>query len=42
MGFVYAAIGASGHENPKLAFGLSVLVPPVLWAVMRPLLRSRK
>jgi uncharacterized membrane protein YdjX (TVP38/TMEM64 family) len=40
MGFVYAAIGATGHDNPKLALGLSVLVPPVLWAAMRPLLRK--
>lgn len=41
MGFVYAAIGAAGQDNPKLAIGLSVLVPPVLWAAMRPLLRRR-
>ena len=42
MGFVYAAIGAAGQDNPKLAIGLSVLVPPVLWAALRPLLRHRK
>jgi len=34
MGFVYAAIGAAGQENPALALGLSVLAPPVLWAVV--------
>lgn len=42
MGFVYAAIGATGHGNPKLALGLSVLIPPVLWAAMRPVLRRGK
>ena len=39
MGFVYAAIGAAGQDNPRLALALSAVVPPVLWAVMRPLLR---
>lgn len=42
MGFVYAAIGATGHDHPRLALGLSVLIPPVLWAVMRPFLAKRK
>lgn len=41
MSFVYAAIGAAGQENPKLAIGLSVLVPPVLWAVVRLFTRRR-
>ena len=41
MGFVFAAIGASGREQPGLALTLSVLVPPVLWLAVRPLLRSR-
>ena len=41
MGFVYAAIGAAGQDNPKLALTLSVLVPPVLWLAVRPLLRRR-
>jgi hypothetical protein len=41
MGFVYAAIGAAGQENPALAIGLSALVPPVLWLLVRPLLRAR-
>lgn len=41
MGFVYAAIGAAGQDNLKLAIGLSVLVPPLLWAAMRPLLRGK-
>jgi len=39
MGFVYAAIGAAGQENPGLAIGLSVLVPPLLWLAVRPWLR---
>jgi uncharacterized membrane protein YdjX (TVP38/TMEM64 family) len=38
MGFVYAAIGAAGQDHPQLAIALSALVPPVLWALMRPLL----
>lgn len=39
LGFVYAGIGAAGQANPALAITLSVLVPPVLWAVARPFLR---
>jgi len=42
MGFVYAAIGSAGKENPALALGLSVALPPVLWLVMRPLLAPRR
>jgi uncharacterized membrane protein YdjX (TVP38/TMEM64 family) len=41
MSFVYAAIGASGQDNPRLAIGLSVLVPPLLWAVVRFFLRRQ-
>ena len=41
MSFVYAAIGAAGQENPKLAIGLSVLVPPVLWVVVRLFTRRK-
>ena len=41
MGFVFAGIGAAGQDNPKLALTLSVLVPPVLWLAVRPLLRKR-
>ena len=39
MGFVYAAIGAAGQENPRLALGLSVLAPPLLWVLVSPWLR---
>jgi uncharacterized membrane protein YdjX (TVP38/TMEM64 family) len=42
MGFVYAAIGASGQEHPGIAVGLSLLVPPLLWAAARPFLRSHE
>ena len=31
VGFIFAAIGAAGHERPGLAFGLSIAVPAVLW-----------
>ena len=41
MGFVFAAIGAAGQDRPKLALTLSLLVPPLLWLAVRPLLRSR-
>lgn len=41
MGFVYAAIGATGRESPGLAIGLSVAVPPILWMLVRPLLQSK-
>jgi uncharacterized membrane protein YdjX (TVP38/TMEM64 family) len=40
MGFVYAAIGAAGQDNPPVALTLSVLIPPVLWLAVRPLLRK--
>lgn len=39
LGFIYAWIGAAGRENPKVAIGLSLLVPPLLWLVVRPLLK---
>ena len=42
MGFVFAAIGSSGREQPRLALTLSVLVPPVLWLAVRPMLRGKK
>jgi uncharacterized membrane protein YdjX (TVP38/TMEM64 family) len=35
MSFVYASIGATGQENPKLAVALSLLLPPLLWAIVR-------
>jgi uncharacterized membrane protein YdjX (TVP38/TMEM64 family) len=40
MGFVYAAIGATGRESPLLAICLSVAVPPLLWMILRPRLRA--
>ncbi len=35
LGFAYAAIGAAGQQNPALAFGLSIALPPILWALVR-------
>jgi uncharacterized membrane protein YdjX (TVP38/TMEM64 family) len=35
MGFVYAAIGAAGQDNPTTAILLSVAVPPLLWLLAR-------
>jgi len=41
MGFVYAAIGAAGQDRPKMALGLSVILPPLLWLAVSPwLLRA--
>ena len=31
MGFLFAAVGSAGHEAPGWAFGLSLLIPAVLW-----------
>jgi len=42
LGFVYAAIGAAGQDHPRLALGLSIVVPPILWLLVRPLLRRHK
>ncbi len=39
LGFVFAAIGAAGQDRPKLALTLSVLIPPLLWLAVRPVLR---
>jgi uncharacterized membrane protein YdjX (TVP38/TMEM64 family) len=39
MGFVFAAIGASGHDCPGLAIGLSLLLPVALWGGARLLSR---
>jgi uncharacterized membrane protein YdjX (TVP38/TMEM64 family) len=41
LGFVYAGIGAAGQEHPRLALALSVLAPPILWAVVRPFVRRK-
>lgn len=42
MGFTYAAIGAAGQENPRLAIALSILAPPLLWLVARRWVRAEK
>lgn len=41
MGFIYAAIGASGQEQPGLALALSALIPALLWLVAQRLVRAR-
>lgn len=33
MGFLFAAVGRMGHEAPGWTFGLSLLVPALLWLV---------
>jgi uncharacterized membrane protein YdjX (TVP38/TMEM64 family) len=42
LGFVYAAIGAAGQDNPKLAVALNIIVPPVLWLALHLVLRRKK
>ena len=37
LGFVFAAIGHLGHQNLALATGLSLVLPPVLWLIVQPL-----
>ena len=39
LGLVHAAIGASGHERPRLALALSIFLPLILWMLAAPLLR---
>ncbi len=42
MGFAYAAIGAAGQEQPKMAMALSVIIPPLLWLAVSPWLRRAR
>jgi uncharacterized membrane protein YdjX (TVP38/TMEM64 family) len=42
LGFAFAAIGAAGHEHPGLAIALSALIPPILWAIIRPIVARRR
>jgi len=39
MGFLFAAIGKAGHETPGWAFGLSLLVPALLWLAASRIVR---
>jgi len=41
MAFGYAAVGSAGIEHPALALGASILVPPLLWLALAPVLRRR-
>ncbi|MFT5467733.1 MAG: putative membrane protein YdjX (TVP38/TMEM64 family) [Verrucomicrobiales bacterium] len=41
LGFSYAALGAFGKDQPLIAGALSLLIPPILWAIIHPLVRSR-
>jgi uncharacterized membrane protein YdjX (TVP38/TMEM64 family) len=40
LGFIYAAIGTTGHTNPAVAIALSLLIPPALWLLVRPLMKT--
>ena len=41
LAFTFAWVGAAGHENPGLALVLSALLPPVLWVMVRPFVRTK-
>jgi membrane protein DedA with SNARE-associated domain len=40
LGFIYAAIGATGHDRPGLALALSAAVPVVLWLIVQRWMKS--
>ncbi len=42
LGFTFASIGQWGHEYPAMAIVLSAGCPPVLWAVIGPVVMRRK
>ena len=42
LAFTFAAVGHAGVDRPGLALGLSALLPPLLWLVMRPLFRAKQ
>lgn len=41
LGFVYAIVGHTGVENPALAIGLSAVLPPLIWGIVRPVFRKQ-
>lgn len=40
LGYVFAWVGASGHDRPAMAMGMSLGVPVVLWIVARLMIRK--
>lgn len=41
LGFTFAAIGVWGQDHPGWAMGLSLGLPPVLWAILGRLVRKK-
>jgi uncharacterized membrane protein YdjX (TVP38/TMEM64 family) len=41
LGFVYAYIGYEGNTYPWLAISLSVMLPPIIWYVVKKVLRKK-
>jgi uncharacterized membrane protein YdjX (TVP38/TMEM64 family) len=41
LGFTYAIIGNSVQDYLTLAFGLSAVLPPLLWFIINRVLRER-
>lgn len=42
LGFTFAAIGKWAHQQPAFALILSAGLPPVLWAIIGPMVMRRK
>lgn len=42
LGFAFAAIGHAGVERPALAIGLSAVLPPILWLLIRPWFKAKR
>lgn len=40
IGFAFATLGHAGVDRPLIAVGVSALVPPLIWAAVRPYLRK--
>ena len=42
LGYTFAAIGVWGHDHPTLALILSAGLPPLLWAIVHPLVKGKR
>jgi uncharacterized membrane protein YdjX (TVP38/TMEM64 family) len=41
MGFIFAWVGATGHDSPGLAIGLSILIPAILYGIAIVVMKFR-
>lgn len=42
VGFVFAAVGQGGNEHPLAAIFLSIVLPVIFWAVVRPIMKRKR